>query len=136
MAYKKLSEATLVESVAEETNVLVEENDEIKRVPVSKMGMSAGGGGGNKIGLIGVMDSEITKNNLSYDELKNNVNELDNTLNMDIIILHGTNGNYKTYFPDAVYIDDETNAVMVYFWDRSELVRFAPTGEVEYSSIG
>lgn len=46
MAYKKLSEATLVESVAEEATMLIEENDEIKRVPVSKMGFSAGGGGG------------------------------------------------------------------------------------------
>lgn len=99
-------------------------------------GAGAGGGGGNKIGLIGIMDGEITKNNLTYDELKNNVNELDNTLNMDVIILHGTDGNYKPYFPDAVYFDDETNAVQVYFWNRSELVTFEPTGEVVYSSIG
>lgn len=41
MAYKKLSEATLVESVAEETNVLVEENDEIKRVPASMFGQQS-----------------------------------------------------------------------------------------------
>ena len=38
MAYKKLSEATFVESVSDEATVLVEEGDKIKRVPKSVMG--------------------------------------------------------------------------------------------------
>ena len=38
MAYKKLSEATLVENISEVANVLIEENDEIKRVPKSELG--------------------------------------------------------------------------------------------------
>lgn len=38
MAYKKLSEAILVESVSDTANILIEENDEIKRVPKSELG--------------------------------------------------------------------------------------------------
>ena len=38
MAYKKLSEATFVENIMDTANVLIEENDEIKRVPKSVMG--------------------------------------------------------------------------------------------------
>lgn len=38
MAYKKLSEATLVESVSDVAKVLIEENDEIKRVPKNMIG--------------------------------------------------------------------------------------------------
>lgn len=53
MAYKKLSEATLVESVAEEATMLIEENDEIKRASVKdtmeKYGLGAGGGGGSSV---------------------------------------------------------------------------------------
>jgi hypothetical protein len=37
MAYKKLSEATLVEHINDVANVLIEENDEIKRVPKSEL---------------------------------------------------------------------------------------------------
>lgn len=38
MAYKKLSEATLVESISDVANILIEENDEIKRVPKDELG--------------------------------------------------------------------------------------------------
>lgn len=38
MAYKKLSEATFVENIMDTANVLIEENDEIKRVPKSEVG--------------------------------------------------------------------------------------------------
>ena len=38
MAYKKLSEATFVQDAVDTANVLIEENDEIKRVPKSVMG--------------------------------------------------------------------------------------------------
>lgn len=38
MAYKKLSEATFVQDAIDTANVLIEENDEIKRVPKSVMG--------------------------------------------------------------------------------------------------
>lgn len=38
MAYKKLSEATFVENIMDTANVLIEENDEIKRVPENVIG--------------------------------------------------------------------------------------------------
>lgn len=42
MAYKKLSEATLVESISDVANILIEENDEIKRVPKDELGGGSG----------------------------------------------------------------------------------------------
>lgn len=75
MAYKKLSEATLVESVAEEATMLIEENDEIKRASVKdtmeKYGMSAGGGGGGGFKIL--QDYEQTYENglMLYDAFFN-----------------------------------------------------------------
>lgn len=68
MAYKKLSEATLVENISDVANVLIEENDEIKRVPKSELG-----GVGNAVDVMVDNDYNIIECPLTYDELKGSI---------------------------------------------------------------
>ena len=70
MAYKKLSEATLVESVSEETNILIEENDEIKKIPVEYLPSgNATTNGDDTIKFYVDDDMNITETNITYAKL-------------------------------------------------------------------
>lgn len=105
MAYKKLSEATLVESVAEEATMLIEENDEIKRASVKdtmeKYGFSAGGGD-NEL-YINIGDNFINNPELF------NINKV--TYNFDWVELREIMKNGKDIKINVIQnIGDETGA--------------------------
>ena len=150
MAYKKLSEATLVESVAEEATMLIEENDEIKRASVKdtmeKYGMSdCGGGGGSFIFKIERMDSytcnilykdktiriekddadneyyPVTNDRENYD---NFITELKNTLselkNNILFMVNDELGN--SYY--CANITFNNNWINVYYGDKHYNVKF------------
>lgn len=117
MAYKKLSEAALVENISDVANVLIEENDEIKRVPKSELG-----GVGNAVDVMVDNDYNIIECPLTYGELKEKIES-----KKPLMI---------TVFREHVYTSDDMSEISYYLYPAEEiLIHYSEGNEGNYISV-
>ena len=135
MAYKKLSEATLVESVAEEATMLIEENDEIKRASVKdtmeKYGFSAGGGGGCDIEVVRVDFDNNVSTNLTYEKIAEGF--ANNTLPYVLILSKGAPDIYFIVVEHVLF--DQYDNIYKFVTTSGYNLEFNAEGGIRFYSV-
>lgn len=128
--FTRLSDVALVEESTETTNVLIEENDEIKRLPASMFDS-----GGEKIAKIYVSDSgDILSYNVTFQELVDAYNN-NKPLITIIFEIDYDNGYVRYYIPEYIECRDGS-PYQIMFNNVSVAIMFEEDGRVLWNDIG